>query len=433
MSKISSPIEKWTAYPSYRDTKIEWLGEIPKSWEMWKITHGFKHVGSGTTPKSDRSEYYDGEIAWVTTSELRESIINNTTKKISKYALQEYTSLKIYPPGTLLLAMYGATVGRLGILGIYATVNQACIAFSNPNSLRTKFTYYWLWSQRSILISFSTGGGQPNLSQDNLKLLRVPAPSLKEQQVIENFLDQETKKIDQLIEKKKQFIKLLKEKRQVLITHTVTKGIPAKYAKKMGAPVHTQFRSSRVEWLKTIPKNWNSLPIKFVTILVGRIGFRGYTTDDLVHEGEGAISLSPSNMKEGKGVDYDKCVYLSWFKYYESPEIMVEKHDILMVKTGSTYGKVSFVEELNMASTINPQIMIIKKIKISNRFLFYVFLSSAFKNEIRLLNKGSTIPTITQESIENLKVPVPTKNEQKIITTFLDKETGKIDVRDCKA
>ena len=205
-----------------KDSGIEWLGEVPEHWETWKVTHGFNSVGSGTTPKSDNAAYYEGETPWITTSELRENIISDTAQHITKEALQDYTALKIYPPGSLAFAMYGATIGRLGILGVEATVNQACCVFANPTVFDTKFFYYWLQMRRPILISLSVGGGQPNLSQDDLKQIRVPIPNLQEQAEIVGWLDQQTLQIAKTIEKNNELINQLFEYRTSLITAAVT-------------------------------------------------------------------------------------------------------------------------------------------------------------------------------------------------------------------
>ena len=205
-----------------KDSGIEWLGKIPEHWDILKLKHGFRYIGSGTTPKSNTFEYYEGNTAWVTTSELRETLIKDTVNKLSKKALHDYSTLRLYPINTLLFAMYGATIGRLGILGRPATVNQACVAFSNPITLCTKFVYYWLWIRRPILIAISKGGGQPNLNQDELKQLKIPTPSLEEQKAIADFLDKETSRLDSLIEKIKKSIDLLKEYRLALITSAVT-------------------------------------------------------------------------------------------------------------------------------------------------------------------------------------------------------------------
>ena len=205
-----------------KDSGVEWLGEIPVGWEIWKVTHAFGRIGSGTTPKSDNYEYYDGQIPWVTTSELRETSIDDTLNKVTEEALRDYPTLRLYPSGTLLFAMYGATIGRLGILKISAAVNQACAAFSEPIKLDPKFTYYWLYMRRPILIALSAGGGQPNLSQDDLKQLRIPTPPLNEQRAIAAYLDRETTHIDVLTEKVEKSITLLREYRTSLISAAVT-------------------------------------------------------------------------------------------------------------------------------------------------------------------------------------------------------------------
>ncbi len=204
-----------------KDSGVEWLGEIPAHWEVKKVSRLFS-IGSGTTPPTSVSEYYDGEIAWITTSELRESVITSTEKTISTEALKLFPALEVHAAGSVAVAMYGATIGRLGILGIPATVNQACCVFGDPKGIDAWFWFYWLQYRRQHLISLSLGGGQPNLSQEILKELRVPIPSLDEQRAITYFLDRETAKIDGLVEKISEAINRMKELRVALISAAVT-------------------------------------------------------------------------------------------------------------------------------------------------------------------------------------------------------------------
>ena len=161
--------------PRLKPSGVEWLGDVPEHWEVLQPSFGFGRIGSGTTPRSDAEEYYDGDTPWVTTSELRESTIFETAKSVTAAALDDHTALRVYPAGALVIAMYGATIGRLGILGVPAAVNQACCVFAQPTRLRTRFVYYWLAGFRGVLISHSAGGGQPNLSQEALRALRIPA------------------------------------------------------------------------------------------------------------------------------------------------------------------------------------------------------------------------------------------------------------------
>lgn len=205
-----------------KDSRVDWIGEIPKHWDVWKVTHGFRRIGSGTTPKSDNPTFYDGTIPWVTTSELRESIIFDTVQKVTEEAVASHSALKIYPAGSLAIAMYGATIGRLGMLGINATFNQACCVFSDPEVFDSRFVYYWLWMRRPILISLSNGGGQPNLSQDDLKKIWIPIPDLDEQKEIVRYLDKKTFEVDEHAMKVEEAVKKLLEYRSSLITNAVT-------------------------------------------------------------------------------------------------------------------------------------------------------------------------------------------------------------------
>jgi type I restriction enzyme S subunit len=205
-----------------KDSGVEWLGEVPEHWENWKISHAFQKIGSGTTPSTNRYDYYDGDVPWINTSELRENIITDTSVKITNKALLDNSVLNLYSPGTLLIAMYGATIGRLGILGITACTNQACCALANPILLDTKFVFYWLWMRRNELIILSSGGGQPNINQEKIRSIKIPAPPLPEQQKIAEFLDRETSKIDNLITKTRTSIDHLKEYRTALISAAVT-------------------------------------------------------------------------------------------------------------------------------------------------------------------------------------------------------------------
>jgi len=189
---------------------------------------------------------------------------------------------------------------------------------------------------------------------------------------------------------------------------------------------YDKYKISNNPWFSELPENWDVSRIKLNSILFGRIGYRGYSTDDLVDEKEGAITLSPSNMINGK-LDFSKCTYLSWDKYNESPEIKMRDHDVVMVKTGSTIGKVSFAEKIEYPTTINPQLVLYKKIKCNPKFLFYYLFSKNAQDRIPLYNSGSTIPTMKQEDIGRFYLPMPSMNEQNSIVEFLDRETTHID------
>lgn len=173
-------------------------------------------------------------------------------------------------------------------------------------------------------------------------------------------------------------------------------------------------------------KDSGMIRLKYVVDIFGRIGFRGYTEQDLVDENEGAITLSPSNIQNMK-MDYSKCSFLTWQKYYESPEIKIKNGDVLFVKTGSTYGKVGYVENLPMEATINPQLVVFKNISMNSKLLFYMLQMPLVKDQCELAVVGGTIPTMSQVKIGNIYIPSLPLNEQQRIAEFLDRECGKID------
>jgi type I restriction enzyme S subunit len=157
---------------------------------------------------------------------------------------------------------------------------------------------------------------------------------------------------------------------------------------------------------------------KFIEIK-GRIGYRGYTTEDIVPEGQGAISLSPSNITETGYISFKKATYISWFKYEESPEIMLEVGHTVLVKTGSSYGKVALVKELPKKTTINPQVVILKPIQINSFFLFLIASNISVQKQINETVVGGAIPTLSQDSISKFNVLIPNKEEQRKIADCL--------------
>ena len=207
-----------------KDSGIEWIGQVPEEWLNRKVFHAFQAIGSGTTPPAKEHEWYQGgTIPWITTSELRENTVVKTKKCVTSDAMQKFSALKIFPAGSLAIAMYGATIGRLGFLGIPATTNQACCVLSGERDLNIQFLYYWLMAFRADIVAFfSEGGGQPNINQEVIASLRVPSPAPDEQATIVATLDRETARIDALISKAEQSITLLKERRAAFITAAVT-------------------------------------------------------------------------------------------------------------------------------------------------------------------------------------------------------------------
>ncbi|GCA79425.1 type-1 restriction enzyme EcoKI specificity protein [Microcystis aeruginosa NIES-2521] len=404
--------KKWQPYPTYKDSGVEWLGAIPEHWENWKISHAFQKIGSGTTPSTNRYDYYDGDVPWINTSELRENIITDTSVKITNKALLDNSVLNLYSPGTLLIAMYGATIGRLGILGITACTNQACCALANPILLDTKFVFYWLWMRRNELIILSSGGGQPNINQEKIRSIKIPAPPLPEQQKIAEFLDQETSKIDKLITKKERLIELLKEKRTALISHAVTKGLNP----------DVPMKDSGVEWLGEIPEHWELRHLR--RIVKKFVDYRGATPEKVSN---GIPLITARNIKNA-AIDFS--LSQEFIKEEDYDNWMVrgfpEKGDVV-VTTEAPLGESAQIIDTNIALAQRVILLKAQKNKITNEYLKYHFVSTFGQGELWSKGTGSTAIGIKASHFKGTLVLVPRLEEQQKIAQFLDRETGKID------
>jgi type I restriction enzyme S subunit len=401
-------------YAAYKDSGVEWLGEVPQGWEVKRLSWVFDVISSGTTPPSENQSYYDGDICWVTTGELRENLIIDTEKKITESALTSLSALKIYPAGTLLIALYGATIGRLGILGIEACTNQACCAMAYPRGIITKFCYYTLWAAKDHLIFLASGGGQPNINQEKIRSLRIATPPVTEQTTIAAFLDCETAKIDNLINEQKKLIELLKEKRQAVISHAVTKGLNP------NAPM----KDSGVEWLGEVPIGWEVKPIKKLGNIVSGYAF---PSSDFVKEGEIRV-LKISNIQTGY-LDWSDESYLPKSSYIDN--FSVKNGDIIfaltrpIISTGikaavATIGEGEIV-------LLNQRNALFRPFPIAERkFLYYILFDYNFKAAFEnCIDSTGQQPNISPIDIGNIFVAVPPINEQTTIVAFLDQETTK--------
>lgn len=192
---MKAALEKTTQerYGVLKNSGVAWLGEIPAHWEVKKLTYIYNKIGSGTTPTAGMPKYYeDGMINWLQTGDLTDGVITKTSKKITPKALADFSTLKMYPQKSLVIAMYGATIGKVGYLNIETTTNQACCVLAVPKGIVNKFAFYFFLGVKPNIISLSYGGGQPNISQDLIKSLRIPIPPIEEQTAIASFLDRKT-------------------------------------------------------------------------------------------------------------------------------------------------------------------------------------------------------------------------------------------------
>lgn len=387
---------------------LEYIDRVPIDWVKWKLSHAFDNIGSGTTPKSDNPEYYDGIYPWVTTSELRESLINDTKQKLTGLALRDYSTLRFYGVESVLIAMYGATIGRIGMLGIKATVNQACCVFGKSTILDSKFFFYWLLMYRPVLLSLSTGGGQPNLNQDDLRKIKISVPSQNIQKSIASFLDQKTAQIDKLIAEKERLLKLLEEKRIALITRAVTKGLDP----------NVKMKPSGIDWLGDIPEHWE---VKRLNHLASKIGDGIHTTPEYVDQSE-YYFINGNNLNNGviEISDTAKCVSEEEFnKYYTELKI-----GTILISINGTIGNIAYYNGENVIFGKSAAYIECKEY-IQNELIYYILQSEYIKNYFEDSFSGTTIKNLSLETIRKMPIPISSIEEQKSIIGSLKKQIKK--------
>lgn len=404
-------------YDKYKDSGIAWIGEIPEHWEVKRLKYFGNNYNGLTYSPNDICSSQEGIIV------LRSSNIkdNKLCFDDNVYVNKEIPTKLLVNKGDILICSRNGSASLIGKAALIETDIKATFgAFMmifKGNNICHKYLYYIVTSCISQYKWLFTTATINQLTSSMLGEIFAPFICNKlEQQSIAAYLDQKCGEIDELITLQEEMITKLQSYKQSVITEAVTKGLDK----------NVPLKDSGIEWIGEIPKHWIVKRLKFSCNIWGRIGFRGYKSDDLVPEGEGAITLSPSNMKDMK-MDYTNRTYLSWKKYYESPEIMISNNDILMVKTGSTYGKCSFVENMPMECTINPQIVVFKQHKDNSKFLAYSFQTRITRAFVETSVVGGTIPTIAQEKIMNYFFAFPPLSEQQSIVNYLDQRCGEID------
>lgn len=204
-----------------KDSGVPWLGRIPSDWTVRKLFSLFHQQGSGTTPADE--EHYNGDIPWIMSGDLNNGSISRARRSVTKEAVTQLTSLRVYEPGSLVIAMYGATIGKTGMTTMRAATNQACCVFARPRKdVCTRYVQLAMGVGRPALIDLGVGGGQPNVNASTVRQFRLPTPPLNEQHRIVHACLAEENHVSRLKSQAFREIELLREFRARLTSDVVT-------------------------------------------------------------------------------------------------------------------------------------------------------------------------------------------------------------------
>ncbi|CAA0327566.1 conserved hypothetical protein [Alteromonas alvinellae] len=263
---------KYSPYEEYINSGVEWLDVIPAHWNLSKVKY-LAPFQVGWTPPTKNDENFNGSNIWVNISDLKAKVITSSEKKISDKAAKE-ASMSITPQGSLMYS-FKLSVGAVSFAGCDMYTNEAIASFLENDHLPLSYLYYAL--PKFVIENASTNiYGAKILNQELIKNALLLAPPYDEAELIANFLNHETAKIDTLIEKQQQLIKLLKEKRQAVISHAVTKGLYP----------DVPMKDSGVEWLGEVPEAWAIKSYRYACkIYRGKFGHRP-RNDPAFYDGE---------------------------------------------------------------------------------------------------------------------------------------------------
>jgi len=385
------------------------IGNIPDGWRIEKLEEMCK-TGSGGTPSRTNRDFYDGHIPWIKSGELNKTFIYQTQEHISQEALDK-SSAKLVEPETVLLAMYGATVGVTAITKIQAATNQAvCSITPLTSQLENKFLFWFLSSSKKSLVSKSVGGGQPNISQAIIKKILIPLPPLPQQERIVKVLDISSTLIEkqkELIQKYNQFLK-------------------SKFLEMFGDPIQN-------------PMGWEMKKLKEISSLISS----GNTPKggSQVYVKEGILFFRSQNVWKNKML-LDDIAYIDNETHLKMKKSSLKHKDILMTKTGrfntenSSLGRAALFLGEDDSANVNGHVYLIRlKKQTIPEFVVYILTTDEYRDYIRRVCVGGIDKRqINKSHLENFPIvfpPIELQNKfasiVERINTIKTKETQKLE------
>ena len=391
-------------YDSYKDSGIEWIGDVPEHWEVDKLNRIFQ-INTGFTPSTGNNEFYEnGEHDWITIRDLEGKYVSESKTKLTDLAVKGKT---IVPKGSLLYS-FKLSVGQMAFTTKDIYTNEAIFSVFPTEKLNLNYYYYLL---DRILIHNSNENiyGAKILNQELIKASKLLVPSEHEQTQIANYLDHKTNQIDTLISKKQQFITLLQEERIAVINQAVTKGLDPT----------VKMKDSGIEWLGEIPEHWEVTRLGFLSSKIGD-GLHG--TPNYVDNSDFKF-INGNNIGDGQISIYEHTKCVSEEEYLSNKKEL-NTNSILMSINGTIGNLGQYKGEKVMLGKSVAYINIIDS-KVLN-FTYKYLESESCKTYIDNQLSGSTIKNLSLYSINKIPIPFPNFDEQKGIVDYITIKTNEI-------
>ena len=412
---------------------------IPDSWQ-WVRLGEIGYWTAGATPARTNKDFYeDGSIPWLKTGDLTDGYIENIPENITELALKK-CSVVLLPADSVLIAMYGATIGKVGILKFPATTNQACCGCIAPESIYNKWIFYYLLSQKTNFQKRGEGGAQPNISKEKIIITLMPLPPLAEQQRIVARLEELLPDVEaygtaqeRLTAMESSFPQQL---RKSLLQEAIQgRLVPQNPADETADVLLQRIRAEKEQLIKegkikkqkplppiteeekpfTIPDSWQWVRLGD---LAARINY-GFTASASMHGDIKFLRITDINIKTN-AVNWNSVPFCTIDKNKINSYLLLP-NDILIARTGGTIGKFYIVDKKIPKSVFASYLIRIYLIKNITTKYIGIFLSSpAYWSQIIDSSMGTGQPNVNSIALASLKLPFPPLAEQQRIVARLE-------------
>ena len=390
-------------YAKYKESGVEWLGEVPKHWEVSLLKRRYQ-VTLGKMLKSNQTSPNETEEFYLRAANIHWRGVDTTDVKRMWFTAEEKNKLKLCK-GDLLVSE-GGDVGRSSL---WNEEIEGCYIQNSINRIRaredadTRFLFYWMYfiKHADYIDMICNKATIAHFTVEKVEATPCVYPPLEEQNQIAAFLDKETTKIDTLIDKQEQLITLLEEKRQAIISHVVTRGLNP----------NVKIKDSGIEWLGEVPEHWTVTKLGYIANKIGsgktpRGGGKVYLT-------EGILFLRSQNVHDtGLILKRAETVYISEEMDSEMSATRVRPGDILLNITGASIGRTCIVPANFPRANVNQHVCIIRVPKNLQYYLSY-FLKSVFvKSQIDAFQNGASREGLNFEQISKIVLCFPSSSAE---------------------
>lgn len=382
-------------YERYKDSGVEWLGEVPEHWKVKRLRYICDNIQTGTTPSTTKFAFFDGDINWFNPADLNVEILETSIKKISHQAISA-KEIKLFNSDSILVVGIGATTGKTSYMSNSGTFNQQITGFHSIIE-NNKYLFYSFKCFSSLFLKIANYTTLPILNNEFFKTFSIVIPHIEEQGRIVAFLDEKCGQIDRAVEQKERMIELLQERRAATIQRAVTQGLGP----------NVPLKDSNIDWIGKIPTHWQIKKLKYV----------------LEEKNNKQISIECQlNYIGMENVESWTGQYIETDSEVEGLANVFNENNVLFGKLRPYLAKVYLAREKGLCST---EFIVYEILDNNSTYIQRLLSSTNFINIVNASTYGSKMPRANSNFIGNLKIAIPPLSEQSEIAAYLDKVSTK--------